>query len=696
MKKTLMALCFGILAAAGAFEAAQVAEMRKAAAQLPKTWGDRWYILQANGVPHGYLRLKVEARDGKLLLTDEMRIADLANSPGIRNEILAEPNEFLSPRHLNLTAQWPEKAWKVKAEIRDGKLMVLESEDMGKEGDGGQVPPGFTTDFSVFRLVSVLPPKFEACELSVMMTMTKPRLLEKPVLKFAGEETIDHDGRKVSTRRYVLASEREPDRVFWVDAQGRLLRWKFSAEAEAVLADEPRARKAAEQAAKNATAKAEKAAARVKQPRDPRSEAKIPVFPGAEGFGTKTPAGRGGKVIEVTTLADSGPGSLREALNTKEPCTIVFRVGGTIEMKEGLFIQNPFVTIAGQTAPGEGIVIKDHGLSVVTHDVLLQHLRIRPGNSGSGKPEDNDALCVLGPNQDGADGAYNVVLDHLSLSWSEDEILSTWYGAADITISSCIFSEALNKSRHEKGTHSAGVLIGDGSQRVSLHHNLFAHNDFRNPLISNSGSVDCVNNLIYNWGGLAGECYDRNLPVTLNFIGNVYVPGPSTLDESWELNCGNPKVPHASKIYVEDNLGPHCLDGRNPWSVALPDTPRSMRADKPFAFPPVTRLKAAEVKEKVLAAAGAFPWQRDAVDKRIVTDVREKKGRIINSPSEVGGYPKLAQESAPEDADHDGMADAWERRMGFNPADATDGNKDHDGDGYTNLEEYLSELTKRK
>jgi len=197
-----------------------------------------------------------------------------------------------------------------------------------------------------------------------------------------------------------------------------------------------------------------------KNPTTPRpftAQTGLPVFPGAEGFGTRTIAGRGGKVIEVTSLADDGPGTLRAALNDPFARIIVFRIGGTIELKSELQINQSFVTIAGQTAPGGGICIKNAGLTIIAHDVLLQHIRVRPGNKGPVDADINDAVSILGQHGD-SEGAYNVVLDHISASWSEDETVSTWYGAHDITISRSIVSEALNRSRHRKKTHSAGLL----------------------------------------------------------------------------------------------------------------------------------------------------------------------------------------------------------------------------------------------
>jgi pectate lyase len=269
-------------------------------------------------------------------------------------------------------------------------------------------------------------------------------------------------------------------------------------------------------------------------PRPLAPQTGLPVFPGAEGFGTRTPAGRGGKVIEVTSLADDGPGTLRAAINDPAPRIIVFRVGGTIELSGELAVSHPFVTVAGQTAPGGGICVKNAGIGIFTHDVLIQHIRVRPGNEGRGEPDNNDAVSILGRHGNVA-GAYNVVLDHISASWGEDETVSTWYGAHDITISWCIISEALNRSRHRKRTHSAGLLVGDGSEHVSVHHCLLAHNDFRNPLFSSGGTHDFVNNVIYNWGAIPAEIFDQDSNSFLNLVGNTFRPGPSTQLGPYEI-----------------------------------------------------------------------------------------------------------------------------------------------------------------
>ncbi|MFN2231308.1 MAG: polysaccharide lyase family 1 protein [Anaerolineae bacterium] len=425
-------------------------------------------------------------------------------------------------------------------------------------------------------------------------------------------------------------------------------------------------------------------------PRPLELQAGLPVFPGAEGFGTRTVAGRGGKVIEVTSLADSGPGTLRAAVEDPSPRTVVFRVGGTIELESEIQIGHPFITVAGQTAPGGGICLRNAGIAVSTHDVLIQHLRVRPGNEGDVDADINDAISILGP-RGGEGGAYNVVIDHVSASWSEDEAVSTWYGAHDVTISWSIISEALNRSRHRKRTHSAGLLIGDSSYNVSVHHNLLAHNDFRNPLIFEGGTHDIVYNVIYNWGVLPAEIVDLGANTFVNLIGNIFVPGPSTPpDSDFLVIVGEPSICAEGNFILKRSqvsFQEWALFGPGIRPVATPSD--EYGSDTRFMTPPVTALDAAQLFGVVLDHAGATAPQRDTTDARIVTDVVRRRGAIIDSPSDVGGYPHLAAGQPLDDSDHDGMPDVWEWSLGLDLSDPADGSGDRDGDGYTNLEEYL-------
>jgi len=427
----------------------------------------------------------------------------------------------------------------------------------------------------------------------------------------------------------------------------------------------------------------------------------LPVFPGAEGFGTRTLAGRGGKVLFVTSLADSGPGTLREALSQPFPRIVVFRVGGVIALEKQLHIAHPFVTVAGQTAPGDGILIKNCDLAISTHDVLIQHLRIRTGNEGNVEPDENDAIEILGPGA-GTEGAYNVVLDHVSASWSEDETVSVWNGAHDITISWCIISEALDRSRHRKGRHSAGLLVGDSSCHVSVHHTLLAHNGFRNPLISGGGTHDIVNNVIYDWGNLPAEIVDSDSNSFLNFVGNTFIPGPSTETGPYEILFNPGRAGSTPKLYVSGNLGPHRPDARaDDWALVGLGfghegvAPTRFRVATPFATWPITTQSAAEALPLVLARAGATLPKRDAVDARVVSDVRNRTGKMINSPKEAGGHPPMQGGTPPADADNDGMPDEWERQNGLDPHNPSDANKTRNGDGYTNIEKYLHSLLKQ-
>jgi hypothetical protein len=424
-------------------------------------------------------------------------------------------------------------------------------------------------------------------------------------------------------------------------------------------------------------------------------DSSLPVFPGAEGFGTHTRAGRGGKVFAVDSLADDGPGTLRAALMDPSPKTIVFRVGGIIELKSHLFVSHPFVTIAGQTAPGDGIALKDFGVVVTANDVLIQSLRIRPGNKGAVRPDHNKAVAVLGPTG-GAKGAYNVVLDHISASWGEDETISTWFGPHDVTVSWSIVSEALNRSRHPKKTHSAGFLVGDHSDRVSIHHNLLAHNDFRNPLIISGGTHDVVNNVVYDWGSLVTEIVD-DAPAAVNVVGNWYQAGPSS-STPFEIlinPSGRRLVP---RIFVSGNaksgeIAAPADDWQRVhygWRSTGSGASEMYRAAERFPTAPITTVAAKDALTMVLNAAGAIAPRRDAIDRRIVADVHNGTGSIIDSPDEVGGYPAVEGGTPAVDSDGDGMPDEWERSVGLDPRNAADGNGDRDG--YTNLEEYLQSL----
>ena len=390
------------------------------------------------------------------------------------------------------------------------------------------------------------------------------------------------------------------------------------------------------------------------------------VYPGAEGFGTNTKAGRGGAVIKVTNLNDSGPGSLRVALGAEYPRIVVFEVAGLVELKSDLIIKHPFVTVAGQTAPSPGITIKGAGLTVESHDVLIQHLRIRVGDLPEGpKPISRDAIQLLGSS------SYNVVIDHISASWAIDENGSTWNKAHSITISNSIFSEGLDDASHPKGPHSTGFLVGDGSRNIFFSGNLFAHNADRNPRLKGETSVIILNNLMFNSrlsafltiGSSSGPNY-------VSVVGNTFIAGPQT-----PTNIRAIAILAISdmntEVFILDNIFPE-----SGTLVHFPSEYDPIVASPPIWIHPLKIRSARETEAWVLQNAGARPADRDEVDKRVVHEVKTRSGRIIDSQEQVGAWPKMVVRN----------------RIFETPKDP---NGDSDGDGFTNIEEVLYQMARR-
>ncbi len=428
----------------------------------------------------------------------------------------------------------------------------------------------------------------------------------------------------------------------------------------------------------------------------PAAAERIPAFPGAEGFGAHSKGGRGGRVLHVTNLNDKGEGSLRWAVGQEGPRTVVFEVSGTIELAGSLSLREPFITIAGQTAPGDGICLRGGTLGIGTHDVVVRYLRCRLGEQGDG----GDAISI--------GRGRNIVVDHCSASWSKDEVLSASTKLptlTDVTVQWCFITEALNPKDHGYGS----LIRGTGGARYSFLHNLYAHNRGRNPRPGNYDSnphdkdpdgllLDFRNNVIYNWGGgHAGYNADKESVTRLNYVGNSLVPGPDSRDNGIAYSTGSSH----NRAFFDDTM----YDGRritDDWSVVRfdPDwdreTIRRYKQDKPFEAGPVLTESPREAHERVLATGGASLPRRDAVDRRVVGSVREKTGGIIDHPSEVGGWPELKGAKAPADADRDGMPDAWEAAHGLDPADGGDHAADPDEDGYTNLEECLNRTDPRE
>ena len=421
----------------------------------------------------------------------------------------------------------------------------------------------------------------------------------------------------------------------------------------------------------------------------------LPAFPGAEGFGTETPGGRGGRVFVVSSLDDKGPGTLREACEAEGPRMVVFSVSGNILLKDDLKIRNPFITIAGQTAPGDGICLRDAPINIKeTHDIVIRYIRVRPGDT-SGKELD----CISVSN------GHHVVFDHVSTSFGIDESLSITH-SSDCTVQWSFITESLNNSVHKKGAHGYGSLISGPDGGQSWHHNLYAHHKSRSPR-GGSGEgetgivLDFRNNVIYDWIFRSG--YSGDAAVRLNYIANYLKPGPSTPRENREYAfwCGGEKT----QIYLENNVhlgAPRAAKKDNTLLVSGGgEFPKELDVVKvcvksaPFDAPPVHASSAAEAFDAVLTSAGCSFPARDAIDARVAKQVREGKGRVIDSQREVGGWPELKSLPAPADADRDGMPDAWEAAHGLAPNDPGDAAGDRDGDGYTNIEEYVNGLPQR-
>ncbi|MBT3268429.1 pectate lyase [Candidatus Poribacteria bacterium] len=395
-------------------------------------------------------------------------------------------------------------------------------------------------------------------------------------------------------------------------------------------------------------------------------DAGLLAFPGAEGFGRYAKGGRGGAVLFVTNLSDYRPGeevipgSLRAAVEAEGARTVVFRVSGTIELKGTLSIREPYITVAGQTAPGDGICVRNYGVSVQTHDVIVRHIRCRPGDEVGRLPEyaergwSTDALSLSG-------AARDVILDHCSTSWANDEVLSvSGAGITGVTVQWCIISESLNASTHHKGSHGYGSLIRTNGT-VSFHHNLYAFHSSRSPRPGTYGDGSILFDFRNNVMHAGGQGYSADDPVRMNFVANYHPTTPFS---------ANP----ATTYYADSNFGDITGDGAVPAA---------------YAVAPVVTTTASEAYTAVLDAAGAVLPARDAVDARVVDLVRKGVETQVDSAEEVGGWPTLHATASPADSDDDGMPDGWEVLHALDP-DAPDSNADSDSDGYTNLEEFLN------
>jgi len=466
-----------------------------------------------------------------------------------------------------------------------------------------------------------------------------------------------------------------------------------------------------------------------------------PAFPGAEGFGRYTSGGRdedgGFSVYHVTSLEDSGPGTFRFGAATAGKKIIVFDVSGTIHLQSALKIQGN-KTILGQTAPGDGICLADYPVSIGGSNVIIRYMRFRMGDI---KGVEDDALSSSHHDDS---KLSNIIVDHCSVSWSTDECAS-FYGNINFTMQYCIISESLRVSVHGKGTHGYGGIWG--GQNASFHHNLIIHHDSRNPRFDHDyvstlkGPIDYVNNVLYNWGGnstYGGESAQNSTSRYINMINNYYKPGPAT---KWKTRLLNPTTicsnctsadPHTAtpgKFYItgnymygspevtNDNLCDAAIDPDQngisyvTWKANYATSTRAISTSYDFDEYNVISMHAAEKAfDKVLKYAGAS-YQRDNLDKRLrwealkgIAYFKGSKGSengIIDTQSDVGGWPELKQADKPTDTDNDGIPDEWETTHGLNPNKAADAVEfticENDPNNtnsvkYTNLEVYANYL----
>ncbi len=471
---------------------------------------------------------------------------------------------------------------------------------------------------------------------------------------------------------------------------------------------------------------------------DDLPQAKIPSFPGAEGGGMYSFGGRGGKVYVVTSLADSGPGTLREACEAGGARIVVFNVSGIIKLERQINIDAPYITIAGQTAPGDGVCVAGETFALNTHDIVIRHMRFRRGDTWVGRRADGDAL--------GGNPVGNIMIDHVSASWGLDENMSIYrhmfcddddnpkarrhkYSTVNITIQNSIFSEALDTYGHSLGSTLGG-------QNCMFARNLWANNTGRNPSVGMNGGFNMVNNVIHNWSKRTTDGGDFSSRYQL--INNYYKPGPVTpKDEPVGHRLLKPESRYElfgtkiyGKIWVEGNImeGYPEITNDNWKGIQIEDMDgagqylEQMRSSERFIMPYVTIMETKDAYEYVLNNVGATLPKRDPVDTRIVKQVRSgkidlsdytevkglyqykyrkhlgpdswKKG-IITDPRQVGGYPEYKGEPR-IDTDMDGMPDNWEIKYKLNPNDPSDAAMDCNGDGYTNIEKYINGINPKK
>lgn len=435
------------------------------------------------------------------------------------------------------------------------------------------------------------------------------------------------------------------------------------------------------------------------------------AFPGAEGFGRNATGGRGGRVIYVTNLGDSGEGSLRYAVEQSGPRYILFKVSGTIQLRSRLNITQGDVTIAGQTAPGDGITIRDYPVTIDADNVIIRFLRFRMGDAAR---QEADAL--------GSRFHQDLIIDHCSMSWSTDECVS-FYANEYTTVQWCYITESLRNSVHDKGAHGYGGIWG--GKKASFHHNLLAHHSSRNPRLGEEAGrafaltdlVDLRNNVIYNWSD--NSCYGGEA-MNVNLVNCYYKPGPATTKKERILsidknkNEGTEVYDIWGKFYISGNyVEGSTRASEDNWTYGVYNQFHSsygevseadketMRQEEPHSTEGnVTTHSAGEAFDLVLDFGGAS-LVRDAVDVRIVGEVKNgtytytgsngSRLGIIDTQEDVGGWPALQMKEAPMDTSGDGMPDEWKTERGLDP-ELNQATGHHLSTGYDNVEVYLNSL----
>ncbi len=441
----------------------------------------------------------------------------------------------------------------------------------------------------------------------------------------------------------------------------------------------------------------------------------VKVFPGAEGFGTDTIAGRGGAVCKVVNLSDAGPGSFRACVEKVGPRIVIFDVGGTITLSRSIVVRNPFISIYGQTALGDGILVRmslnsaDTPFKISTHDVLVQHMRFRAGSS-SQITCCRDAAGVQG------DGVNNVVLDHNSMSWGTDQIANTWYGVRNVTFSYNIISESLHDNGSaDQGPGGRGFLVGSkGAGNISIHHNFFAHSYERNPLIKADGTVDVVSNLVYHWVSRAGQHYSQLPNLKVNWVKNKWIAKTNYSDSSQnsQVAWGDIEIKEMDypvRAYFEGNIGHNRPTNDLPeWAIAntfyeRPYEPSlGYHTEERFPSARITETAAEDLERKLSIDVGATLPKRDSVDQRLMVELKARSGKMPNCVSRsdrsdsrcennVGGWPTMNGGLPRQDTDGDGIPDEWEVMYGLNP-DRPNAAEDANGDGYTDIESWVHSI----